>query len=243
MGNTFALFKKKIKTKLLARLLAGNNVACNICNKTYSSFLPYLDRANALCPNCGSLERVRLLHYFIQDLTLINDNTKLLHVAPEKCLFPIFKERLGVNYMPVDKFTEVYTYPKGTQDMDITDIPLEDATVDMVVCVHVLEHIQEDKKAIAEIYRVLKPDGIAILQVPYDKNRAQTYEDSSITSMEGRRKHFGQFDHVRVYGRDYIDRFLAPGFKIEHEQYVASLDDKVKKRHVFKEQTIFLLRK
>lgn len=236
-------WRKQLKIKLLARLLVGNNVSCNICGKSYSSFLPYLDRANALCPNCGSLERVRLLDYFINDLGLIKKNTKLLHVAPERCLFDRYTMQLGSNYMPVDKFEEVYDYPEGTQYMDITDIKLDDGAMDMVICMHVLEHVQEDKKAIAEIYRVLKKGGAAILQVPYDKNRDETYEDSTVTSAEERRKHFGQFDHVRIYGRDYIERFTAPGFTIEHKDYAEGLSEEVKNRYVFKEQTIFLLRK
>lgn len=243
MANSWSRLKKRMKIKLLTRLLAGNNVECNVCGSTYSSFLPYLDRANALCPHCGSLERVRLLQYFITDLQLINKDTKLLHVAPEECLFKHLKEKLGSNYIPADKFAEVYTYPEGTVDMDITDIDLKDESVDMVICMHVLEHIQDDKKAISELYRVLKKGGVAILQVPFDKNRQHTYEDASITGHEERRKHFGQFDHVRIYGRDYIDRFVAPGFTIEQEDYANRLDDKVKQRHVFKEQTIFLLRK
>lgn len=243
MASAWTRFKKNIKKRLLVKLLAGNNVTCNICHSSYSSFLPYLDRPNAQCPKCGSLERVRLLYYFLQELDLVKNNTKLLHVAPEKVLFEIFKSKLGDDYIPVDKFTEVYTYPEGTIDMDITNIELEDSTVDLVICMHVLEHIHDDRKAIAEIYRVLKKGGVAILQVPYDKDMADTYEDASITGYEERRKHFGQFDHVRVYGRDYVDRFVAPGFSIEYKDFTDSLDDKVKQRYVFKEQTIFLLRK
>jgi SAM-dependent methyltransferase len=236
-------FRKKLKVKLLARLLAGNNVTCNICSSSYSSFLPYLDRANALCPSCSSLERIRLTYYFIQQLQLIDNQTKLLHIAPERCLFDIFSKQLKNNYLPADKFEPVYTYPKGTINMDITEIQLNNESIDSVICIHVLEHIQDDKKAISEIYRVLKKGGFAILQVPFDKNRKTTYEDSSITSFEERRQHFGQFDHVRIYGRDYIDRFLQPGFTIEHEDFANNIPTHIKERHVFKNQQIFLLRK
>lgn len=240
---SIAKFRKRLKTKLLVRLLAGNNVTCNICHHSYASFLPYLDRANALCPNCGSLERTRLVYYFIQQLQLINSDTRLLHVAPEKCLFDIFSKQLGNNYTAADKFEDVYSYPEGTIEMDITVIPLEDETVDMVICIHVLEHIQDDRKAIREIYRVLKKGGVAILQVPYDKQRVETYEDASITSREDRRKHFGQFDHVRIYGTDFIGRFIAPGFSVEHADFAEHISREKRNRHVFKEQTIFLLRK
>ncbi len=238
-----ARLRKQFKIKLLARLLAGNNVTCNICGHSYASFLPYLDRANALCPNCGSLERTRLIYHFVQELDLIKDNTRLLHIAPEQCLFDIFKKQLGEHYIPADKFEEVYDYPEGTREMDITDIPLEDESVDGIICIHVLEHIQDDRKAISELYRVLKKGGFAILQVPYDKDRSTTYEDASVTSPEARRQHFGQFDHVRIYGRDFLDRFLAPGFKSEHSDYSAQLPQATKDRYVFKQQEVFLLRK
>lgn len=229
--------------RLLARLLAGNNVACNICGKSYGSFLPYLDRANALCPSCGSLERTRLIYYFIEQQSLVQPQASLLHIAPEACLFSIFSKRLGANYLPADKFDDVYSYPAGTQYMDITDIKLADNSVDVVICVHVLEHVQDDRKAISEIYRVLKPGGAAILQVPFEPDRPTTYEDVTITSRDERRKHFGQFDHVRIYGRDYIQRFTEPGFTVEHQDYASTLPAKVKERYVFKDRDVFLLRK
>ncbi len=239
----FNKLRKKLKLKLLARLLAGDNVTCNICNSSYSSFLPYLNRPNALCPECGSLERVRLVYYFTEQLKLITPGTKLLHIAPEKSLYNIFSRKLGSNYIPADKFEDVYTYPKGTVEMDITNIQMEDESVDGIICIHVLEHIQDDQKAIAELYRVLKKGGFAILQVPYEKNRATTYEDANITTQEDRRKHFGQFDHVRIYGTDFIDRFQKPGFSIEHRDFADTIPVGVKERHVFKQQEIFLLRK
>lgn len=241
---SLARIRKKLKLKLLTRLLSGNNVECNICNRRYASFLPYLNRANAICPNCSSLERTRLIYYFIQEQQLITNNTKLLHIAPEQCLYNIFSKALNDNYIPADKFEEeVYKYPAGTQHIDITDIPYEDNTVDAIICIHVLEHIQDDAKAISELYRVLKKGGWAILQVPYEKNRTKTYEDASIVSQEDRRKHFGQFDHVRIYGTDFIDRFTAPGFTIEHKDFSASIAQSVKDKHAFKYQEIFLLRK
>ncbi len=235
--------KKKIKRKLLARLLSGNNVRCNICGRNYSSFIAYLGRINAQCPDCGSLERTRLIYRFITELGLVNVSTKLLHVAPEKCLHDVFRRQLGSNYMPVDKFEPGYRYPAGTQNMDITDIPLGDNSIDMVMAIHVLEHIPDDAKAIREIYRVLKPRGVAILQVPYDADRQVTYEDASINTPEARKQHFGQTDHVRIYGVDYIKRFVAPGFTIEYADYAQQISETDKERYVFKQEEIFLLRK
>lgn len=235
--------KKSVKLKLLTKLLNGTNVFCNVCNHSFSTFIPYLGRINAQCPNCGSLERVRLIYQFIRDNALLKRDSKILHIAPEKCLYDVFSKTHGANYIPADKFEPGYSYPKGTRHIEITNIDLPDKSVDVVVCIHVLEHVQDDAKAISEIYRVLKKDGVAILQVPYDADRATTYEDATITSPEERRKHFLQFDHVRIYGRDFIDRFLQPGFKVEQKDYREKMDKAIAEKLVVKDEEIFLLRK
>ncbi len=235
--------RKKLKHALLAKLLKGNNVACTVCGSTYSSFFPYLNRANAQCPSCRSLERTRLIYQFIKDKALIQPNTRLLHIAPEQCLYDVFKQQLGNDYIPADKFEVGYSYPSDTSNVDITSLPFEDGSMDMVIAIHVLEHVQDDAKALQEIYRVLKKGGYAILQVPYEQSREHTYEDASITSPEARKQHFGQSDHVRIYGRDYINRFRAPGFSVQYADYVQSIPEQLKERYVFKKEEIFLLRK
>lgn len=239
----WAKLKKKWKRKLLAKLLAGNNVECNVCNHKYASFFPYLNRANAQCPNCSSLERTRLIYRFITELQLLNPGSKMLHIAPEAALFHTFKAMLGDDYIPADKFELGYTYPEGTRDMDITAIELPDNSMDMVMAIHVLEHVPDDAKALHEVYRVLKPGGVAILQVPYEADRKTTYEDAAIVTPEARKQHFGQSDHVRIYGSDYTKRFIQPGFTIEHADYAASIDKAARERYVFKDEEIFLLRK
>ncbi|OSZ78519.1 hypothetical protein CAP35_09790 [Chitinophagaceae bacterium IBVUCB1] len=243
IAAVIAKLRKKLKRALLARLLKGNNVACNVCGSTYSSFFPYLNRANAQCPNCGSLERTRLLYYFIQDKGLISASARLLHIAPEQCLYNVFKKQLQTNYLPADKFEAGYSYPPDTLNVDITTLPFEDASLDIVIAIHVLEHVQDDAKALSEIYRVLKTGGSAILQVPYQADREHTYEDVSITTPEARKQYYGQSDHVRIYGRDYIQRFLAAGFSMEYAGYEAALPEQIKERCVFKKEEIFLLRK
>jgi SAM-dependent methyltransferase len=239
----FATLRKKLKLKLLSKLLSGNNVHCNVCGSSFSTFIPYLGRINAQCPNCGSLERVRLIYQFIKDKELVNPATRLLHIAPELSLYKVFKPMLRSNYVPADKFEPGYAYPRSTQNVDITSLKFEDEHFDLVICIHVLEHVHDDEKAISEIYRVLKKGGAAILQVPYDAERITTYEDRSINTPEERRKHFLQFDHVRIYGRDFIDRFLKPGFSIGHRDYRKEIDAQLAKKLVVKDEEIFLLRK
>lgn len=236
-------YKKDIKRRLLARLLKGNTVTCNVCDHSFTNFLTFLGRINAQCPNCGSLERTRLIYRFITDLKLITPDTKLLHIAPDACFYHKFDKLLGGNYHPGDKFEPGYSYPKRTRPMDVTCLDFPDESFDGVICIHVLEHVPDDTKGISEMYRVLKKGGFAILQVPFDRNRNTTYEDASITDPAERKKHFGQTDHVRVYGTDYIERFLKPGFRLEHKDYEATIPEADKVKYVFKQQNIFLLRK
>jgi ubiquinone/menaquinone biosynthesis C-methylase UbiE len=111
------------------------------------------------------------------------------------------------------------------EKMNLTDIQHPDASFDVILCNHVLEHIPDDAKAMSELYRVLKPGGWAILQVPLDPNRLETYEDFSITSPHEREKAFGQVDHVRIYGQDYGDRLAAIGFTVKRDRYVQELSE------------------
>ena len=236
-------YKKQIKNILLTKLLKGNNVQCNICQKKFTTFIPYLNRINACCPNCGSLERTRLLKHFIDVSDLVNKETRLLHVAPEKYLYKIFDSNPQIEYYPIDKFTEGYSYPAKTVEMDITSLSFKDKKFNGIICMHVLEHVVDDKKGLDELYRVLEPNGWAIIQVPFDSNRTITYEDSSIELPEERRKHFGQSDHVRIYGTDYIDRFKSAGFEVENWGFENNIPVELKHKYVFKEENIFLLRK
>jgi SAM-dependent methyltransferase len=132
----------------------------------------------------------------------------------------------NVEYVPCDLFPDVYGwYADGVKirKADITDIPFEPDSFDVVLCNHVLEHIPDDRRAMSELYRVMKKGAWAILQVPIDYNREKTYEDFSITDPCGRTKAFGQHDHVRWYGRDYADRLRSVGFTVIEETYVKTL--------------------
>ncbi|MEF2944483.1 MAG: class I SAM-dependent methyltransferase, partial [Phocaeicola dorei] len=114
-----------------------------------------------------------------------------------------------------DLFTTGYSYPDYVRNMNVLDIPFKENSFDIVLCNHVLEHIENDQKAMQELYKVLKKTGIAILQVPIASDLAHTYENSSITEPELRIKHFGQKDHVRLYGMDYKTRLESVGFKVD----------------------------
>lgn len=239
-----------MKKKLKLWALEGNTVHCVCCSKSFITFLPggvVQKRPNALCPNCGSLERHRLIwHYLSHQTNLLQDRIKLLHIAPEKLFFQIFSTLPNVEYVPGAKFGEGYEdeYPTGTLNIDLTQIDIADDTFDAILCSHVLEHIPDDAKAMKELYRVLKPGGWAILQVPLNPELETTYEDFSITDPKEREKAFGQYDHVRVYGNDYGSRLKRAGFVVNRIPYA---QDNFKKEDAFRfgisNEDVFLVKK
>lgn len=217
---------KKKPSSQLCDALKGDTVHCVCCAGSFITFLPYglIKRANALCPGCGSLERHRLhWHFIVNRANLLTDRgkLKLLHIAPEDVFYKKFKDNPNIEYIPAAKFGEGYLdeYPEHTINMDITDIQLADETFDVIYCSHVLEHVPDDMAAMKELFRVLKPGGWAMLQVPLDTNRQHTYEDFSIIDPSEREKAFGQYDHVRVYGLDYGSRLKSAGFNVRQINY------------------------
>ena len=202
---------------------------CLICDKSFMTFLPFgmtpeSLRANAQCPNCGSLERTRTYWKYIDSVPdFLSLKLKVLHVAPEGGLFRKFKGLPNIEYFPLDKFEEGYKYPKGTLNGDITDLDFPESFFDFILCSHVLEHISQDKVAIKELFRVLKSGGWGILQVPIDQTLEETYEDPNVILPEERIKAFGQFDHVRLYGKDYELRLREAGFEVSIDKYASRL--------------------
>ena len=152
----------------------------------------------------------------------------MLHLR--MCFIKNLKQFSNFEYHPVDKFTEGYTYAEDTKNMDITEIQYPDNYFDFILCTHVLEHISEDRKAMRELFRVLKPGGFGILQVPIDLRLNTTYEDASITAPQERIAAFGQFDHVRIYGKDYKDRLTESGFNVDVNKFVKELSEENQKR-------------
>lgn len=173
---------------------------------------------NGSCHKCGSSDRDRLLFIFLkEEYKLFNEKNKnlhILHIAPEGYISrEIIKNNLK-NYICGDLFTEGYEYPSYVINMNVLNIPYEDNYFELILCNHVLEHITNDIDAMKELYRVLKPGGKGILQVPISKISETTFEDFSVETPEERAKIFGQFDHVRIYGQDYVTRLEQVGFKV-----------------------------
>jgi SAM-dependent methyltransferase len=214
---------------VLEFLLKGDAFTDPIDGKRFKSFLPYgygAQRNNVLSPSTLSLERHRLLWLYLQNETDFldsensSDKKKVLHFAPEQCFLSRFKNLKSIDYTTTDLVS-----PIADVKADICDLPFDDNSYDIILCNHVLEHIPDDTKAMQELYRVLKPGGMGILQIPQDLNRALTFEDDSITDQNERARIFGQYDHVRVYGRDYFDKLKSIGFKVNEVDYTTKLSD------------------
>lgn len=211
--------------KALGIFYAGNKVECPICKSHYRQFLPYgriNTRPNALCPNCLSLERHRLIWLYLQEKTnFFQTKLNVLHIAPEPCFMKRFEKLHGNTYITAD-----IESPLAKVKMDIHQIPFGENHFDVVLCNHVLEHVENDIKAMTEIKRVLKPGGWAILQVPFFSPVPDvTFEDASITDPREREKIFGQDDHVRMFGKDYSKRIERAGLKAEANKFASELGE------------------
>ena len=210
---------------ILALLLKGNTFTDPIDGKSFRMFLPYgygTQRNNVLSPSTLSLERHRLLWLYLQnetDFFTAKEKKNVLHFAPEQEFYKRFKKQKNIQYTTTDLFS-----PLADVKADICNLPFEDNQYDVLFCNHVLEHIPDDTKAMQELYRVLKPGGMAILQIPQDLNRVTTFSDDSITDEKERAAIFGQYDHVRVYGRDYFDKLRSIGFTVVEEDYTKKIN-------------------
>lgn len=206
----------------LAFWLRGDNYTDPIDGKSFKRFLPYgygEQRPNVLSPSTLSLERHRLLWLYLKNETdFFHKPLKVLHMAPEQCFLSIFKSMKHLDYTTADLYSPIVDVKA-----DILDLPFDDNEFDLIFCNHVLEHIEDDNKAMKELLRVMKPGGMGIFQVPQDLAREITFEDANIKTPEDRAEHFGQYDHVRVYGKDYFNRLRDAGFKVEEVAYSKTL--------------------
>ncbi len=237
------LFNNRI-LRIAGLFYIGSKVECPVRSHHYRTFLPYgrlETRKNALCPNCLSLERHRLLWLFLKNKTgFFTEKLKVLHIAPEICFMKRFEKMENLDYITAD-----IESPLAKVKMDIHQIPFEENTFNVVFCNHVMEHVDNDLIAMKEIYRVLNIGGWAIIQVPFFYPvPGRTYEDRSITDRRDREKAFGQDDHVRKYGKDYADRLRLAGFYVEESNYVKEIDQKLVARYALPaDEIIYICRK
>ncbi len=220
---------KKIRNYVFRTLHPGDKYYCLYCKKSYGKFLHEGVKAdvfkrykvagggyktNTRCPNCGSVDRARLLALFFELRTdAFRKKTDILHISPNKSIANFLIANPTVNHvvgaLEPDQFAEY-----NPIEMDVQKIPLEDNIFDIVICCHVIEHVDDDAAAMREIYRVLKPGGFAVLQVPLALNLNKTLEDKTLKTDKERKIAHGQVDHMRLYGIDYFDKLAAAGFRV-----------------------------
>jgi SAM-dependent methyltransferase len=209
---------------IIALSLKGNKYTDPIDGKSFRKFLPYgygKQRENALSPSTLSLERHRLMWLFLRDDTdffTSKEKIKTLHIAPEQCFLDLFRKQKNLEYITSDLES-----PIADVKADICNLPFDDNSFDVIFCNHVLEHIINDTKAMQELYRVLKKGGFGIFQIPQDLSREKTFEDNTITNRRERAEIFGQYDHVRVYGRDYFNKLRSVGFAVDEIDYTKKI--------------------
>lgn len=228
---------------VLAFYLKGSKYEDPIDGKQFRKFLPYgyeNPREGVLSPSTLSLERHRLLWLYLKkETTFFTKPHKLLHFAPEQAFYKRFKKLPHLNYTTTD-----LNSPLADVKADICNLPFANNTFDTILCNHVLEHIPDDKKAMEELFRILKPGGWGIFQIPQDMNREHTFEDDSITDKKERAKIFGQYDHVRVYGLDYFEKLRSAGFFVDAIDYTSKLSNEtIDKYRLAKGELIPLVKK
>ncbi|MEM9000742.1 MAG: class I SAM-dependent methyltransferase [Bacteroidota bacterium] len=215
---------------IMAFYFKGSSFEDPIDGKQFRTFLPYgyeNPRENVLSPSTLSLERHRLLWLYLKNETsFFTNGHKVLHFAPEQAFYNRFKKLENLDYVTTD-----LNSPLADVKADICNLPFGDAVFDVILCNHVLEHIPDDSKAMRELYRILKPGGWGVFQIPQDLSRQTTFEDDTITDKKERAKIFGQYDHVRIYGWDYFEKLRAIGFTVEAIDYTAALPKEVIERY------------
>ncbi len=230
---------------IMGLLYIGRGKICPVCGCERRRFLPYgyvEPRENALCPSCLALERHRLLWLYLKRETSLEKSLPtMLHIAPEVSLMRKFKKIY--KGFPKRYLTADLESPLAYFHFDVQQIPLEDNYADVIICNHLLEHVEDDHKAMCELHRVMKSGGWGILLSPVEYDRAVTFEDDTITDPKERTKIFGQYDHRRIYGLDYADRLRSAGFQVEEIHYFDLLEQSERVKYALMDEIIYKVKK
>ena len=224
---------------LRRHLYRGRRVECPLCRGRWRRFASLGGYRNALCPGCFAAGRHRLLWLYLERETdLLDARHRVLHIAPEPSLSRLLAGRTNLEYLSADLDPR-----RGAMEtFDVMAIPMADDAFDVVICSHVLEHVRDDRTAMREMRRVLAPAGVAYLPHPVSTDLATTYDDPSIVTPTGRRRAYGQEDHVRLYGRDFTTRLEAAGFSVTIRGYAEELSSAERQRYGVHGDPIFICR-
>ncbi len=246
-------FRKYIKERIRQKEIkayTGDNVFCPICESKFRVFANYGvdNRENARCLDCNSMERHRLLWKYLNGKKEFEGNMKfsMLHFAPQRKFLSKFSENQNIDYTPCDLNPETYEYFNidRIHKVDVLNIPFEDNSFDVVICNHVLEHVDDYIVAMKELFRVMRKGGWGVFQVPIDYSLKTSYEDETIIDPKEREKAYGQWDHLRMFGCDYKDKLASVGFNVTEDNYINSFsDDEIKRFGLLKTEFIYLCEK
>lgn len=231
--------------------IAEGNKVCNLCGHRIKKFLSSgIDtklftelrvigggyRKNATCPYCKCLDRTRWVYQVLKEETdLFDAENTVLHFAPEKMIQEKLRRNKKCDYYPGD-----IVLKPGNHRIDVTDIPYRDAFFDYILINHVLEHVKNETQAFSELRRVIKPDGKLVLSFPVTLD-AGTIEKDGVFNDEDRLKYYGQKDHVRLYGKDYIKRIENLGWEIQQYTPERMVDERQIEKYGFLRNDILLL--
>ncbi len=228
---------RRLRLPALSLRNRDSAVICPTCGWRGRSFLVFRDRPNAVCPRCGALERHRALWLVLRDMLSSDRRYRVLHFAPEACLERNFRRLSNIDYVSAD------LEAKADLQLDITRMRLSNASFDVLVCSHVLEHVPDDIVAMREMRRVLDPQGFALLMVPRNLSLQTTHEDPSIVDPEDRAREFGQHDHVRIYGEDFVERLEDAGWAVSRLLAAERFGPALLTRHgIYSHEELFITR-
>jgi predicted SAM-dependent methyltransferase len=214
--------------------LVGTGVRCPCCGWRFRHFETHRGRPNSRCPRCHAAERHRLLALYLRSRTeLFKRPLDVLQFAPEEGIMRVLaRSRAHPTTVDLD-------HPMAEHKMDIRALEFADATFDLILCSHVLEHVWEDQAAMGELYRVLRPGGVVLVMTPWDETAEATLEDPDVVDPQERTRLYGQANHVRYYGRDLLDRLARAGFRVEVERFERTLREASVRRYALADSPIF----
>jgi SAM-dependent methyltransferase len=232
----YAAILYRLPVGLRQKYYAGERYYCPVCETHLKKFLALHRPYHRWCPVCRSLQRPRLGWLFLNNpaINISQQPARMLHIAPEPALATRLASLPNLDYLSADRYDR-----KAMIEMDITDIHYPERSFDLIYCSHVLEHVTDDRKAIGEFWRVVKPGGKAILMVPILGE--VTFEDAGITDPVERERAYGQHDHVRSYGLDFASRLAAAGFEVTlHKPSMLAGEAEIERMGLPPEEIIFL---
>ena len=233
---------------ILGLFYLGQGKECPVCGCRRRKFLPYgyvSPRENALCPKCLALERHRLLWLWLLRESDLGRGAmalpRMLHIAPEVALMRRFRKMYAST--PERYITADLESPLADMHFDVQHIPLKDGEMDAIICNHIMEHVEDDRLAMRELYRILRHGGWGVVLSPVEREREHTFEDDTITDKDERTRIFGQYDHRRIYGRDYADRLREAGFEVMVIPYKDSFTPAEQERYALTDEDLYIVYK